>query len=93
MFGDVVRSQTPNTNTFALQVERAPSCTPGRWSTVFEKLFGSWAGGSKALLGVTRCLLDGQNMVDVVSEGPYINAGQEIEVVEVRGNRIVVREA
>ena len=31
--------------------------------------------------------------LDVVSEGPYIQQGAQIEVIEVSGNRIVVREA
>jgi membrane-bound serine protease (ClpP class) len=34
----------------------------------------------------------GERLVDVVSNGPYIQAGTQIEVVEVAGNRIVVRE-
>ena len=34
----------------------------------------------------------GERLVDVVSNGPYIQAGASIEVVEVAGNRIVVRE-
>ena len=34
----------------------------------------------------------GDRMVDVVSNGPYIQAGTQIEVIEVAGNRVVVRE-
>ncbi len=34
----------------------------------------------------------GNLYVDVVSEGPYIQKGAEIEIVEISGNRIVVRE-
>ena len=34
----------------------------------------------------------GEDLVDVVSEGPYIDPGTPVEVVEVQGNRVVVRE-
>lgn len=34
--------------------------------------------------------VDGR-IVEVISEGPYINAGAEVEVVSVAGNRVVVR--
>ncbi len=33
-----------------------------------RKLFGSWSGETQALSGTLRCLLDGQNVVDIVSE-------------------------
>ena len=35
----------------------------------------------------------GQTQVDVVTVGPYIEAGQTVKVIEVRGNRIVVDQA
>ncbi|MDB5387155.1 MAG: signal peptide peptidase SppA, type [Planctomycetaceae bacterium] len=34
----------------------------------------------------------GDRMVDVVSEGPFIDPGKPIQVIEVNGNRVVVRE-
>jgi membrane-bound serine protease (ClpP class) len=34
----------------------------------------------------------GDDLVDVVSEGPFISQGSRIEVIEVTGNRVVVRE-
>jgi membrane-bound serine protease (ClpP class) len=34
----------------------------------------------------------GNDYVDVVSDGSYIDAGQPVQVVDVRGNRIVVRQ-
>lgn len=34
----------------------------------------------------------GDDLVDVVSEGPFISQGRRIEVIEVTGNRVVVRE-
>ena len=33
----------------------------------------------------------GEELVDVVSEGPYVEPGTPIEIVEVHGNRVVVR--
>ncbi len=35
----------------------------------------------------------GEHHIDVVSVGPYINAGKPVKIVEVHGNRIVVDEA
>ena len=35
----------------------------------------------------------GDRLVDVVSEGPFIDPGRPIQVIEVNGNRVVVREA
>jgi membrane-bound serine protease (ClpP class) len=34
----------------------------------------------------------GDELIDVVSEGPFISAGRKIEVLTVSGNRVVVRE-
>lgn len=34
----------------------------------------------------------GEELVDVVSEGPFIAAGRPVEIVSVQGNRVVVRE-
>ena len=36
--------------------------------------------------------IDGR-LVDVVSDGPFVNEGARVEVVHVAGNRIVVRQA
>ena len=35
----------------------------------------------------------GEDLIDVVSEGPFISAGRKIEILAVSGNRVVVREA
>ena len=34
----------------------------------------------------------GSDYVDVVSDGSFIDAGQPVQVIDVRGNRIVVRQ-
>jgi membrane-bound serine protease (ClpP class) len=34
----------------------------------------------------------GDEYVDVISDGPFISLGRKIEVVEVSGNRVIVRE-
>ena len=31
-------------------------------------------------------------MLDVVSDGPYISQGRPVEIMQISGNRIVVRE-
>ena len=33
----------------------------------------------------------GENIVDVVSEGDFVATGEEVEVLEVAGNRVVVQ--
>jgi membrane-bound serine protease (ClpP class) len=38
-----------------------------------------------------KVLLDGQYL-NVVSEGPYVGRGQQVEIVSISGNRVVVRE-
>ena len=35
----------------------------------------------------------GDEILDVVSEGEYVNAGEKIEIIQVRGHRVVVRRA
>jgi membrane-bound ClpP family serine protease len=34
----------------------------------------------------------GEDFLDVVAEGSYVNAGQRVQVIEIEGNRIVVKE-
>ncbi len=34
----------------------------------------------------------GDRLVDVISDGPYIESGKQVQVIEVNGNRVVVRE-
>jgi membrane-bound serine protease (ClpP class) len=64
------------------------------------ELTDSFAGAMKGSTGTAMTVLrpsgkatiDGR-LVDVVSDGGFIPEGSEIEVVQVLGNRIVVREA
>lgn len=59
------------------------------------------AGVAKVgLAGETTCDLRpsgtakfGEHIIDVVSVGPFIGAGQPVKIVEIHGNRIVVDEA
>ncbi|MCA9114473.1 MAG: hypothetical protein KDA79_05265 [Planctomycetaceae bacterium] len=46
---------------------------------------------SSVLRPAGKATIEG-NYVDVVSDGPYIAAGSEIEIIEIRGNRVVVRQ-
>jgi membrane-bound serine protease (ClpP class) len=34
----------------------------------------------------------GDRMVDVISDGPFIEVGRNVQVIEINGNRVVVRE-
>jgi membrane-bound serine protease (ClpP class) len=34
----------------------------------------------------------GDQFLDVVAEGSYVNAGKRVQVIEIEGNRIVVKE-
>ena len=34
----------------------------------------------------------GDDFVDVVSEGSYVDAGSRVQVIEIEGNRVVVKE-
>ena len=34
----------------------------------------------------------GEDFLDVVAEGDYVNAGSRVQVIEIEGNRIVVKE-
>ncbi len=49
-------------------------------------------GETASDLGPTGTARFGEHIIDVVSVGPYINAGQPVKIVEVHGNRIVVDE-
>ncbi len=58
----------------------------------FAELHGQ-TGTAQSVLRPAGKARFGDRMVDVVSNGPYIQAGTPIEVIEVAGNRVVVREA
>lgn len=76
-----------------------PQLRPDLSGTASASLAG---GGKRRLLGrqgTTSSVLRpagkawiGDELVDVVSDGPYIDAGSPVEVVEVTGNRVVVRQ-
>lgn len=50
-------------------------------------------GGAVSVLRPSGKARIGDNLVDVVSDGPFINPGASVEVVRVEGNRVFVREA
>ena len=50
-------------------------------------------GGAVSVLRPSGKARIGDNLVDVVSDGPFINPGTSVEVVRVEGNRVFVREA
>ena len=49
-------------------------------------------GGAVSVLRPSGKARFGENLVDVVSEGPFINPGTPVEVVRGEGNRVFVRE-
>ena len=49
-------------------------------------------GGAVSVLRPSGKARIGENLVDVVSDGPFINPGASVEVVRVEGNRVFVRE-
>ncbi len=57
----------------------------------FAELYGQ-VGVAQSVLRPAGKARIGDRMVDVISNGPYIQAGAQIEVVEIAGNRVVVRE-
>ncbi|MDC0176047.1 hypothetical protein OAJ60_03830, partial [Planctomycetaceae bacterium] len=50
-------------------------------------------GGAVSVLRPSGKARIGDNLVDVVSDGPFINPGTSVEVVRVEGNRVFVRKA
>ncbi len=49
-------------------------------------------GGTVSVLRPSGKARIGESLVDVVSDGPFINLGAPVEVVRVEGNRVFVRE-
>ncbi len=71
-----------------------PSAIGGGWSSPMERdrqLIGQTGIATSVLRPAGKAQIAGR-FVDVVSEGPYIPQGSSIEVVEVTGNRVVVRQ-
>ena len=50
-------------------------------------------GGAVSVLRPSGKARIGEIIVDVVSDGPFINPGTPVEVVRVEGNRVFVRES
>lgn len=75
--------------------EDGPQLHPGMGGfdsgSPYAELYGL-TGTAQSVLRPAGKARIGDRMVDVVSNGPYIQPGTEIEVVEVAGNRVVVRE-
>lgn len=75
--------------------EEGPQLRPGLGSfdtdSPHAELYGL-TGTAQSVLRPAGKARIGDRLVNVVSNGPYIQAGAQIEVIEVAGNRIVVRE-
>ena len=59
--------------------------------TAFAALLGA-VGTSATALRPAGMAQFGEAYIDVVSEGNYIPAGVRVQVVEIEGNRVVVKE-
>ena len=57
----------------------------------FAALVGKQGAATTVLRPAGKALIDDE-YIDVVSEGPFIPAGSQVEVILVSGNRVVVRE-
>ena len=62
----------------------------GRREDLLKSLIGQ-RGVAKTIMLPAGAITIGNRTIDAVSEGMVIEAGQPIQVVEVRGNRVVVR--
>ena len=82
----------PGANRLALA---PPEETPDRGDVPGARQAASLLGAVGMTVTVLRpagSVRIGEDFVDVVSEGGYLPAGSRVQVVEVEGNRVVVRE-
>jgi membrane-bound serine protease (ClpP class) len=61
-------------------------------STHNSPLIGRTGTALTVLRPSGKAVIDGK-LTDVISDGPFINEGAQLEVVRVAGNRVIVREA
>ena len=75
--------------------EDGPKLRPGIGglddSSPYADLYGL-SGTAQSVLRPAGKARIGDRLVNVISNGPYIPAGAPVEVIEVTGNRVVVRE-
>lgn len=83
--------QTPMGRRLLLQAPRADEVLPDSPQRQrLRQLVGKF-GVAKSVMMPSGAVLVGGQQFDAVSEGQPIEAGQPIEVIEVHGNRVVVR--
>lgn len=88
LFGDMVL-RPPGETARSLEPRLAPELQPGPGDP-FSDLVGERGTAASLLRPAGKADFRGR-MIDVVSDGPFIPEGTPIEVVQVSGNRIVVR--
>lgn len=81
----------PNTQADAAGPKLRPGIGAFDSESQHAELYGM-TGVAQSVLRPAGKARIGDRLVDVISNGPYIQAGAEVEVVEVAGNRVVVRE-
>jgi membrane-bound serine protease (ClpP class) len=74
-----------------LRPDLADEHAPGTLSELPRSLVGQEGSAMTGLRPAGKAKINGR-LIDVVSDGPFIPADRRIEVVEVSGNRVVVRE-
>ena len=59
--------------------------------SIYQVQVGEW-GVAASPLRPAGCVRFADQYVDVVTDGSFVPAGEQVRVIEVRGNRVVVRE-
>ncbi|MBI3838679.1 MAG: serine protease [Planctomycetia bacterium] len=85
--------QTPMGRRLLLDVPKSDEVLPDTPERrTLRQMVGKLGVAKTVMLPSGAVLVDGQT-IDALSEGMPIEAGQQIRVIEVRGNRVVVRPA
>lgn len=64
---------------------------PSPYTTAYRVAVGDWGTADSPLRPAGKALF-GDEYVDVVADGTFVEAGRPVKVVRISGNRIVVRE-
>jgi membrane-bound ClpP family serine protease len=85
--------QTPMGRRLLLQAPRADEVLPDSPQRQrLRQLIGKFGVAKSVMMPSGAVLVDGE-VIDALSEGQFIEAGQPIEIIQVQGTRVVVRPA
>jgi membrane-bound ClpP family serine protease len=83
--------QTPMGRRLLLQAPRADEVLPDSpYRQRLRQLVGQFGVAKSVMMPSGAVLVDGEQ-IDALSEGQYIEAGQPIQIIQVQGNRVIVR--